>query len=437
MDCSEETLRRRLDRAQERIRILETTIEDKTRELYQEHQRLERSHEYLVAVIDTMQSFFFVLDEQLKIKLVNLSVCNRLNWKKEELIGVPVTRVLPVQFLSEIITFDGEEKLEERGKDLTLTTKEGKPVPVLVSYSPLYTGEKKNFNLVIVASDLSKYKDLETQLQHAQKLEAIGQLSAGVAHEINTPIQYVGDNTHFVQEAFGELKEILSAYQELEEKTAQTSDCAEINKKIQEAKESADFEFIIEEIPESLKQSLEGVEKVATIVSAMKEFSHPGSKERQFVQINKILESAVVISRNEWKYKSECSTSFADNLPDVPCYPNELSQVLLNLLINAAHAINESLEGSDDTFGQISVSSSLEGDRIKIEISDNGCGIPEGIQSRIFEPFFTTKEVGKGTGQGLALAHNIIVKKHLGEIGFKSKEGEGTTFFILLPTSVQ
>lgn len=199
--------------------------------------------------------------------------------------------------------------------------------------------------------------------------------------------------------------------------------------------QGADLEYLLDEIPKAIQQSLEGVQRVAKIVHAMKEFSHPGSEEKSEIDINRAIETTITVARNEWKYVSDVETHFEPGLPFIPCYAGEFNQVILNLLINAAHGIRQVVGDGSGQKGKIEITTGQAQGWVEIAIHDTGAGIPEAIQSRIFEPFFTTKPVGQGTGQGLALAHTIVVRKHGGRIWFESAVGKGTTFYIRLPIS--
>ncbi|HUQ09491.1 MAG TPA: ATP-binding protein, partial [Steroidobacteraceae bacterium] len=198
------------------------------------------------------------------------------------------------------------------------------------------------------------------------------------------------------------------------------------------ALDDADFEYLKEEIPRALNQSLEGVDRVAKIVRAMKEFSHP-AREKTATDLNRAIQSTITVASNEWKYVAELDMDLDANLPSVHCSPAEFNQVVLNMIVNAAHAITDVVGDGGKGKGKITVKTRADGDWAVIEISDTGSGMPAHVQQRIFEPFFTTKEVGKGTGQGLAIAHNVIVDKHAGSIKVTSSPGSGTTFHIRLP----
>jgi signal transduction histidine kinase len=279
-----------------------------------------------------------------------------------------------------------------------------------------------------------KDRDLiEAQLRQAQKLEAVGQLAAGIAHEINTPIQYVGDNLHFIEESFGTLGGLFQDCRKLAADVESNSVTPEGLSSVEASIRKADLAYLQKEIPLALSQSLEGVAHVAKIVRAMKEFSHPGAREMAAVDLNHAIEATITVARNEWKYVAEMVTDLAPELPRVLCLPSEFNQVILNLIVNAAHAIGDVVGKAPETKGVIRISTRQDGSWVEIRISDTGTGIPESIRHRIFDPFFTTKEVGKGTGQGLAIARSVIVDQHGGVLSFESEMGRGTTFIVRLP----
>nr|WP_320131127.1 PAS domain S-box protein [uncultured Holophaga sp.] len=290
--------------------------------------------------------------------------------------------------------------------------------------------------ILFVARDITQRKQeeadraqIEARLRQAQKLEAIGQLAAGIAHEINTPTQYIGDNAIFLRDTLGEL---CGFFEEIS-KAVKGPD-AEGMARIRNRFRALDFDFVRTEVPKAIQQTIEGVERVTRIVSAMKDFSHPSGASREAIDLNRAINSTTTVSRNEWKYVSEMTLDLAPDLPLVPCYPSELNQVILNLIVNSAHAIAEAREQRGiKGLGRIIIRTRQRGDTVRIEVEDTGTGIPEAIRERIFEPFFTTKPVGRGTGQGLSLAHSVIVEKHGGRLSVESREGEGTTFLIELP----
>jgi ammonium transporter len=280
---------------------------------------------------------------------------------------------------------------------------------------------------------VAKQKELQHELVQAQKLESIGQLAAGVAHEINTPMQFVSDNIHYLKDCVAGLFEVVTAYKENLYSTDSKKSWEARQAEITEITERCRFEKMEQQVPLAIEESLDGVQRVVTIVRAMKEFSHPGTHEKVFTDLNQAIHSAVTISRNRWKNIAQIQMDFDDQLPQVKTMPAEINQVLLNLVVNAADAILEKLDASGAEMGVITIRTFADEQHAMIQITDTGAGIPEEIVNRVFDPFFTTKEVGKGTGQGLAISRNVIVNKHQGELNVQSQPGEGTTFTIKLP----
>jgi PAS domain S-box-containing protein len=288
--------------------------------------------------------------------------------------------------------------------------------------------------ILLLGNETTQQKILESQLLQAQKLESIGQLAAGIAHEINTPAQYVGDNVRFLLEAYEDLEPIHALYDQLLSNLRGENPTEDLVRTIETAVEQADLGYLRQEVPKAARQSLEGIERISRIVRAMKDFSHPGTDVKTDIDLNKAIESTITVARNEWKYVAEMVTDFDPALPFVPCLPAEINQVVLNIIINASHAVSDALKRSgSETKGTISISTSALGDNAEIRICDTGTGIPENIRSKIFDPFFTTKEVGRGTGQGLAISRSVVVDKHGGTITFDSEIGKGTCFIIRLP----
>lgn len=271
-------------------------------------------------------------------------------------------------------------------------------------------------------------KKKQSMLVHAQKLESIGHLAAGIAHGINTPAQYIGDNTRLLKDAYGDLGSLKSKSKAL---TASCNDTVAAES-IRQAMKEADTDYLQTEIPRAIEQSLEGVERVSRIIRAMKKFSHP-SRVMEFIDLNDAIKSTIIIASNEWKYVAEMKTDLDQELPSVSCLPGEINQVILSMIVNAAHAISDVLDENSGQLGQISISTQWMGDSVEIQIRDTGAGMPEEIKERVFDPFLTTKEVGKGTGQGLNIAYAVIVQKHSGTIRVDCTPGQGSCFTIRLP----
>ena len=327
-----------------------------------------------------------------------------------------------------------KERASVRADDVRFVRPDGKEGLLGLIISPIKSELGEFLGFLILGADITERRLLERQLAQAQKLESIGQLAAGIAHEINTPTQYVGDNTRFLRDAFSDLEQLLDTYARMPEAMKAGVPADELISTIHAAAEEADLDYLKEEIPRAILQSLEGVERVSKIVSAMKEFSHPGVAEKKAIDINRAIESTVTVARNEWKYVAELIMDLDHSMLPIPCLPGEFNQVILNIIINAAHALGGSTASKESgEKGTITVSTRNLDDHAEIRISDNGTGIPESIRARVFDPFFTTKDVGKGTGQGLAIAHSVIVDKHGGTIRFESEMGRGTTFIITLP----
>jgi PAS domain S-box-containing protein len=275
-------------------------------------------------------------------------------------------------------------------------------------------------------ADIHEAKLMQLQAANATKLESIGQLAAGIAHEINTPTQYVGDNVRFLGQAFTDIGAMLDGLSAL----------GAGQEEIQKLLHKADIPYLREEVPKAISQSLDGIAKIGSIVGAMKEFSHPG-QEKTLTDINRTIANAITVATNEWKYVAEVITDYDATMPMVPVIPGEFSQAILNIVVNAAHAIGDSKAAAGSGKGAIRVQTRHLQDQVEVCISDNGCGMPKHVQERSFDPFFTTKPVGKGTGQGLAIAHNVVVKKHGGTIAIKSEVGQGTMFTIRIPIAIE
>lgn len=280
--------------------------------------------------------------------------------------------------------------------------------------------------------DIHDARQLQLQAANASKLESVGELAAGIAQEINTPTQYVGDSVRFLGDVFGTLQQCV---EELSFMAQEQRDSIP-TERIRHCVQKADMAYLREEIPKAISQSLDGIQKIAKIVSAMKDFSHP-SQEQIPTDLNQAIANTITMAANEWKYLAKLDTQLDSSLPPVPVVPGEFNQAILNMLINAAHAIAETRAQHPTRIGTIRVVTRRLPDWAEISISDDGCGMPKNIQDKIFDPFFTTKPVGKGSGQGLAIAHGVIVKRHHGTIAVSSEPGLGTTFTVRVPLALK
>ncbi|MEV8508411.1 ATP-binding protein [Actinoplanes sp. NPDC051475] len=301
-------------------------------------------------------------------------------------------------------------------------------VEAVIDYVNEHDGSR---SIVFNARDVSERQALELELRHSQKLESVGRLAAGIAHEINTPIQFVGDNARFLETAFADLNRLHEAYRELADAARKGAECATVIENVERIAEEIDIDFLMEEVPMALQQSLEGISRVANIVRAMKAFGHPGSEEKAQANLSEAIANTLIVANNEIKYVADVETDFAD-LPLVHCHLGDINQVVLNLVVNAAHAIGAADRGR----GRIRVSTRQEDSQVVIEVADTGTGVPPEIADKLFDPFFTTKEVGTGTGQGLALVRTLVVDRHGGSVDFTSEQGEGTVFTVRLPVDL-
>jgi len=312
-----------------------------------------------------------------------------------------------------------------------LITENNREIPILKTVVPINLDGRSC--LLETFIDISERKIMEAKLVQAQKLESLGQLAAGIAHEINTPTQFIHSNVEFLEDAFKQMIGLLQTLQkQLEQDQGESSGLAVIEA-CREALAQTDLNYLASEIPEAGAGALEGVMRITKIVESMRYFAHPGKQEKTIIDLNQALENALTISRNHWKYCADVHLDLGETLPPFKGYAAEFNQVLLNLIINAADAITEAIGANPKKKGLITVFSSRIGDRIEIRIGDTGAGISPETRSRIFDPFFTTKDVGKGTGQGLALAYSVVVEKHGGTIDFDSEVGRGTTFYLRFP----
>jgi len=298
--------------------------------------------------------------------------------------------------------------------------------------SVMTVGENSNGRPVLrgIMLDVTEHRKLESELAQAQKLESVGRLAAGIAHEINTPVQFVSDSIHFVREGTQDLAKLIVKYRALHDDDSSRLS-AETIADIRQTESDVDLPYLLEKMPKALDRALNGLGHVAVIVRSMKEFAHPDQKEKVGIDLNQSIASTLVIAKSEYKYVADVETDFGD-MPAVTCHVGEINQAVLNIVINAAHAIADHISGTDQR-GCIRICTRREGDDAVIAISDTGGGIPDAIRDKIFDPFFTTKDVGRGTGQGLAIARSVIVDKHGGSICFKTEAGAGTTFFVRLP----
>lgn len=322
--------------------------------------------------------------------------------------------------------------------------KNGEPLWERAAISGLRDEQGRITHYIAVQQDVTREKqdererrEMEARLQLSSKLESVGSLAAGVAHEINTPTQFISDNMRFLLGAFSQIDTVFKSYQALRQWAEKQAPGGEPVNAVKTAEQDNEIDYLVQEIPRCLEQSLDGLRRIAKIVGSLKEFSHPGGEEKKTADLNKAIETTVAVSRHEWKYVADVVTELDPELPRVFCVIDEINQALLNLVVNAAHAIDEANKKTGAAKGTITIRSKHDNSYAYIEVQDTGTGIPEKVRDHIFEPFFTTKPVGKGTGQGLAIVQAVIVKKHHGNVHFTSEMGHGTTFILSLPISAE
>ncbi len=389
----------------------------------------QEQHHFLETLIEAIPGPVFYKDRKGVYLGCNQAFVQFLGIDKEAIIGRSVFDFCPLELAQ---TYDkSDEDLYKSGGsqiyEATLPHRDGTLRTAVFHKAVLTNTEGEISGLVGVILDITERKQLEAERLQNQKMSSIGQLAAGIAHEINTPIQFIGDNVKFINDAFVELLKFID---QCLKSPALPEEALE---SLKDLAASLDLEYLREEIPQAVVQTQEGVSRVSQIVRAMKAFAHPEVQESTMTNVNEVITNTVIVSKNEWKYVANLETRLEPDLLLVPALPVELGQVILNMIVNAAHAIEGKNRGQKDTKGLIQVITSSHDEYIEISIVDNGTGMPAEIQEKIFDPFFTTKPVGKGTGQGLAIAYTIIHEKHQGKIKVSSTPGQGTTFSIMLP----
>ncbi len=389
--------------------------------------------------LDRINDYVFMLDPQsLYFFYANQMIIDKSGYSEEELLHMTPSDLfqdLEGDHVRQMVNMLQNGSRDYFHFESTVQYKNGTIIPVDIQLQHIEP-TRGNDRVVGVMRDISKRKKMELEkqqmeqrLMQTQKFESVGQLAAGIAHEINTPAQFVGTNIEFLDEAFWDVDVFIQCIMKIKDNAP-----AEVANRIDQALKTMDWEYLGEELPIALDQSRDGVERIRSIVLAMKNFSRPGTSVKILQSLNQIIETTVTVTGHEWKHIAELELKLDPDLPDLPLLANEIGQVILNLLINASHSIGEKLDdNSQDIKGTITLSTRHVDEMVEIRIRDTGIGIPEKIRERIFDPFFTTKEVGKGTGQGLAITRDIIVNKHGGILEVESIEGAGATFIIRLP----
>jgi signal transduction histidine kinase len=412
---------------------LQLTNEHIQRDVSERTAELVRSREQYRLIAETTRAIPFELD-------LAHSRFTYIGPQAEDLLGFPEARWRDAGFLDTLLPREREaearRQLDESmpGSFETLcsvVTADDRVVELRWTVSCEIRDDMRFLRGLMI--DVTEARRLVREMAQGQKLESVGRIAAGVAHEINTSVQFISDSVRFVRHALKDVPHALAAYRGLTAGVLSGRDVIEAAKAAAETDEAADVDYFMKNAPEALDRALEGIGRVGSIVRSMTEFAHPDSRTMADVDINRALKTTLNMARNEYKGVADVETDFGE-IPAVHCHAGDVNQVVLNLLLNAAHAIGDVVAGTSDK-GRITVRTRAIGDYVEISISDTGDGIPESVRGRIFEPFVTTKEVGRGTGQGLALSRGLVVEKLKGSLHFETETGKGTTFFIRLPVS--
>jgi PAS domain S-box-containing protein len=407
-------------------RDLERQVAERTAELQRENEvrarteaALRASRERLRGITDSLFHSVLVFNRAGHTVFGNLAARRLLGLAEQEIEGLPIDHLLQVKENGEALPFERSPLRDAPTGGIAVHGTEavfrivGTDTDLDVSYVCTPLGEEGRRLAVMSFRDITDIKKAQWELLQASRLASVGQLASGIAHEINTPIQYIGNNLAFISDAVGQL---LAALRPAPDQASAPRD-----------EQTA---FLAEELPAAVAESLEGVAHITRIVLSMKEFSHPGSASKSLTDINHALDTTLTVSTNVWKHVATIEKRFDPDLPPVPCLGGEMNQVFLNLIVNAAHAIEAS---GKPLPGRITLSTANRADHVEIVVADSGTGIPPAIRDKIFDPFFTTKDVGQGTGQGLAICRDVVVVKHGGSIRVEGAEGEGAVFVIGLP----
>jgi two-component system, NtrC family, sensor kinase len=438
------------------INHLQTLVTDRTvtlqttnlflqREIVEHEQAqadLRKERDYIDQIIKGTPAMVVGIAPDGRATFINPSVSQSTGYSPEEIIGKNWWNLL---FTEDSVVqvgklHSGLQQGPVRDYEMVLTGRGGQKRTVNWNFINKLNDKGQLTEIIGFGNDITEKKEaererqvMEMQRRHAHKLESIGQLAAGIAHEINTPTQYIGDNIRFLQSSFERLRRLHVHYRDLLRAARQNDLSGDLAAEIDKTIDEADADFCTAEIPEAICQSLSGLEVVARIVRSMRDFSHPGTGQKIPTDINQAIEATLVVCGNEWKKTAVIVKDFDPSLPAIPCLAGEFNQVILNLVVNAAHAIADAAGKNRKERGTITLSTRGNGSWVEIQVRDTGVGIPEDIREKVFDPFFTTRPFGKCTGQGLAIARNVIVNRHNGTLTFQTEMGAGTTFIIRLP----
>ena len=407
-------------------RIVDTnrTLENNVDDLRKALEELRKQKEYVEQLFDVVPQGLITVDSGQRPIEWNASFiriverwARAINREAEEVRAIFIDRL--------------QQELQRAGEGEYVMNIDGHPLSMAFASSEV--SQFDNISRIVSLRDITDISAMQRRLSQAEKLESVGRLAAGIAHEINTPTQYVVTNLEFLAEAYREIAGVMERIESMIGIPCQSSDISPFLGELRESLDEADWKYLAEEIPGALEQSREGLSRIQSIVGAMKRFTHPAGEFAEKHDLNAAIETTVTVARNEWKYVAEVVLDLDRNLPQVPCYIDQFNQVILIMIINSAHAIEERLEHDPEKKGLITICSRGTEAGVEVSLTDNGIGMSEEIQKKIFDPFFTTKAVNRGTGQGLAIANDIIVTQHKGSIEVVSEPGKGSMFVIRLP----
>jgi len=384
-----------------------------------------------------------IVDREGIVKEVNTVALDALGWTEEEFVGQHLHDTIhhsqddgseyPYDFCPLFAAIEDGSSHHVDGD--VFWQKNGSSFSADFIVCPNRGEENEITGALLIFRNLTEQKLQEASRIHSMKLESIGVLAAGIAHEINTPVQFIGSNLSFLQESFQDILHLLEAYAKLKNTIESgEGDTGALLEEITRLEDEADVEYLTEETPTAFEQTKNGVERVTKLVLGLKGFAHSGDGEsKRPADINEIISNSLVVCQNAYKYVANMELTL-EELPSIKVYPGDIGQVIVNLVVNAAHAIGDKKDKEKSSeMGTIHISSASDAQWVTVKVEDSGGGIPEGVRQRIFDPFFTTKDIGHGSGQGLAITRNIIYDKHHGSISLESTVGEGTTFTIKLP----
>lgn len=400
--------------------------------------QLTMANQEIHQILTTISSIFICLDQNMLVKRWNPAAEKYFGLSQDQVVGRPIADLAiewDIQKITKRLARCAALEQPVAIDDINYRQQNNQPGLLGMTAHPIMdTGKPQG--VLLLGADITHRKVMQAQLAQTQKLESIGQLASGIAHEINTPTQYIGDNLLFLQESFHDLQQYAEECRKVCIKAGKQQSQQDALLRLHQMEDEIDYAFLQKEMPNALNQSLEGIWQVADIVRSMKEFSHPGSKDKSLININKGLKNTITVSKNTWKHQADLQTDFDPDIPNIWAFSNGLNQAFLNIIINASQAISQMRKEHDIAEkGKITIKTWTDKKHVFIRISDTGPGIPYEIQEYIFDPFFTTKEVGQGTGQGLYLTHQIITDEHAGSITVHSEPGKGTAFEICLPVN--